>query len=74
MNSEKVSSNYSITRFMVKQWKMYKIVRDKIFFKKVITKLIKRQSNLTFNEIHKSYENCDSYTFKQNEVLMDRPI
>ena len=24
--------------------------------------------------IHKSNENCDSYTFKQNEALMDKPI
>ena len=22
----------------------------------------------------KSYENCDSYAFKQNEVVMDKPI
>ena len=36
--------------------------------------IIKQQSNLTFNGIHKSYENCDSYTFKQNEVLMEKPI
>ena len=36
--------------------------------------IIKQQSKLTFNGIHKSYENCDSYTFKQNEVLMDMPI
>ena len=36
--------------------------------------LIKQQSKLTFNGIHKSYENCDSYTFKQNEVLMDKPL
>ena len=35
---------------------------------------IKQQSKLTFNGIHKSYENCDSYTFRQNEVLMDKPI
>ena len=27
---------------------------------------------MTFNGIQKSYENCDSYTFKQNEVLMDK--
>ena len=33
--------------------------------------ITKQQSKLTFNGIHKSYENCDSYTFKQNEVLMD---
>ena len=36
--------------------------------------IIKQQSKITFNGIHKSYENCDSYTFKQNEVLMDKPI
>ena len=24
--------------------------------------------------ISRSYENCDSYTFRQNEVLMNRPI
>ena len=37
-------------------------------------KIIKQQSKLTSNGIHKSYENCDSYTFKQNEVLMDKQI
>ena len=26
-------------------------------------KMIKQQSKLTFNGIHKSFENCDSYTF-----------
>ena len=36
--------------------------------------IIKQQSKLTFNGIHKSYENCDSYTFNQNEVLMDKPM
>ena len=36
--------------------------------------IIKQQSKLTFNGIHKSFENCDSYTHKQNEVLMDKPI
>ena len=29
---------------------------------------------MTFNGIHKSYENYESYTFKQDEVLMDKPI
>ena len=33
---------------------------------------MEQQSKLTFNCIHKSYENYDSYTFKQNEVLMDK--
>ena len=36
--------------------------------------IIKQQSKLIFNGIHKPYENYDSYTFKQNEVLMDKPI
>ena len=45
------------------------------FFKKYDTKNIdKQQSKQTFNGIYKSYENCDSCTFKQNEVLMDKPI
>ena len=35
-------------------------------------KISKQQSKLTFNGIHKSYENYDSYTFKQNEVLFDK--
>ena len=39
-----------------------------------IKKIMKQQSKLTFNAIHKSYENCDSYTFKQNEVVMDKAI
>ena len=36
--------------------------------------IVKQQSKLTFNGIHKSYQDYDSYTFKQNEVLMDKPI
>ena len=50
--------------------------RSKIKFVKKddYKEIIKQQSKLTFNGIHKLYENCDSYTFKQNEVLMDKPI
>ena len=48
-------------------------VRDRLkveFIKKDDTdKIIKQQSKLTFNGIRKSYENYDSYKFKQNEVL-----
>ena len=33
-------------------------------------KIVKQQSKLTFNGIHKSYENYDSFTFKQNEVCL----
>ena len=36
-------------------------------------KMKKQQSKLTFNGIHKSYENYDNHTFKQNEVLMEKP-
>ena len=53
-------------------------VRDRIkikFSEKDDTnEIIKQQSKLTFNGIHKSYENCDGYTFKENEVKMDKPI
>ena len=37
-------------------------------------KSIKQQSKLTFNGIHKSYEIYDSYTFRQNESLVDKVI
>ena len=33
---------------------------------------IEQQSKLTSNGIHKPYENFDSYTFKQNELAMDK--
>ena len=39
-----------------------------------IKKIIDQQSKLTFNSIQKSYENYDSYTFKKNEVVMDKAI
>ena len=34
-----------------------------------IDKIIKQQSKLTFNSIHKSYEICDSYTVKKMKFL-----
>ena len=37
-------------------------------------KMVKWQSKVTFNGIHKCYEKYDSFTFKMKEVLMDRPI
>ena len=36
--------------------------------------IFKQQSKVTFNGIHESYENCDSYTSKENEVVMDKVI
>ena len=54
------------------------IVRNRIkvdFIKKDDTDRVKRQqSKLTFNGFHESLENYDSYTFRQNEVLMEKPI
>ena len=45
------------------------------FFRKdEYMEIIKNQSKLTFNGIHKSYENCDSYVFRENEVFTDKPI
>ena len=45
-----------------------------IFKKDDIKIIIKQQSKLTFNGVHKSYENCDSFTFKRNEVIMGKAI
>ena len=60
---------YGKTMEKVRKWLKIKYVKKDDYREK-----IKQQSKLTFNRIHKSYENCDSYTFKQNEVLMDKPI
>ena len=35
---------------------------------------MKQQSKLTFKGNHETYKNYDNYTFKQNEVLIDKPI
>ena len=35
---------------------------------------IRNRLKMKFIGIHKSYENCDTYTFKENEVNMDKPI
>ena len=37
-------------------------------------KIIKQQSKLTFNGVHISYTIFYSYTFKQIEFLMEKPI
>ena len=49
-------------------------LKIKFFKKDDYREIIKQQSRLIFNGIHKSYENCYSYTVRQNEVLMDKPI
>ena len=53
---------------------MRKKIRLEFIKKDENEKCIEQQSKLTFNGIHEAYQNCDSYTFKQNEVLMDKPI
>ena len=40
----------------------------------ILKKITKKQSKLTFNGTHKSYEKWDCYTFRQNEVWMDKSI
>ena len=47
-------------------------LKTKFIKKDDYREIIRQQSELTFNGIHKSYENCDSHTFKQNDVLMDK--
>ena len=42
--------------------------------KEDIDRIIRQQFKLIFNRNQKSYENYDSYTFIQNEFLMDKPI
>ena len=49
-------------------------LKIKFFKKDDYREIIKQQSKLTFNGIHKSYENSYSYTVRQNEVHMDKPI
>ena len=49
-------------------------IRIEIIKQDDIKNIIKQQSKLTFNGIRKSNENCDSYTFQQNDVVMDNPI
>ena len=58
-----------------KQWKVLRIDVILNLLKKILLKkIIKQQSKLTFNGIHKFYTKHDSYTFKQNEGLMEKPI
>ena len=49
-------------------------LRFELIKKDDIKNKIKQQSKLTFSGIHKPHENFDSYTFKQNEVVMDKAI
>ena len=35
---------------------------------------MKQEAKLFFGGIHKSYENCDSLNFRQNELVMDESL
>ena len=37
-------------------------------------RILKQRRKLTFNGIHKGFNNCDSYLVKEHEILMDKPI
>ena len=58
--------------------KMLERIRNRIIIVSIknceLDKIIEQQSKLPFNGIHKSYTNYSSYNFKQNEVVMDKPI
>ena len=57
---------------MEKHWKT--LEQKEIIRKQGNEKNIKEQSKLTFIGFHKRYKNLDCHTFKQNEVLMFKPI
>ena len=40
----------------------------------IMIKITKQQSKVTFKGIQKSYTKDDSFTFKQKELHMDKPI
>ena len=49
-------------------------IRLKFIKKYEHKKYMKQQSKLPFNRIHKIFENCDKYSFKKNEVKVEKPI
>ena len=61
-------------QFMGTRWKICGLEEEIKFFKEGNDEeIIKQQSKFYFNGIHKSYTKYDSYKFKQNEALMDKP-
>ena len=67
----KLLVNAAFGKFLVnvRNWLEIEVIK-----KDNVRKSINQESKLTFNGIHKSYEDCDSYTFKQNQVVMDKAI
>ena len=72
---KKTSINYSGSHFFGKIKENLNIrIKVELIRKDDCDKIIKEQSKLTFIGIHKCYTKYERYTFKQNEVLKDRPI
>ena len=73
-----ISINYSILLLLVEVGRLLEEVHNRlrleIFKKDDMKNTIKQYSKLAFNGIYESYENCDSYKIKQNEVTMNKPI
>ena len=67
----KVFNNASFVNFLEN---IRNCLRLELIKKDDIKNIIKQLSKLTFKGIHKSYENYDSYTFKQNQVNIDKAI
>ena len=63
--------NAAFGKFLEKIWNRLEL---ELIKKDKNKKIIDQQSKLTFNGIQKSYENYDSYTFKQNQVIMGKAI
>ena len=72
---KRTSLNYSVTHYMERQWKMYEIeYKIKENTEDNNEKITKQRSKLNFMGTHNFYTNDVSYTYKQNEVVMDTPI
>ena len=72
---KKTSINFSKNAFFGRTMETVRNrLKIEIIKKDEYKKLLKQQSKLTFNGVQKSFENCDSYTCKQNEVLTIKPI
>ena len=74
MFSKKTSTNYTILHSKEKTMEhVCNRIKAEFIGKDENERIVKQQSKLTFNGIQKSYTFCDSYTFKQNEVLKGKP-
>ena len=57
---------------------MHEKVRNRVRLESIkkdeYKKIIKQQSKLTFNGLHKPYENCDSYTIKKKQSCYEENL